>query len=90
MYVMFIPLMNVDLFRNDKDVDNLIKGKNLKQAANSIAEAYGQEIKSFGIDNTSKFQSMNCQFIFVTLQNGVTIRVFKDKNEYAKKVLRVK
>ena len=87
---MFIPLMNVDLFRNDKDVDNLIKGKNLKQAANSIAEAYGQEIKSFGIDNTSKFQSMNCQFIFVTLQNGVTIRVFKDKNEYAKKVLRVK
>ena len=87
---MFIPLMNVDLFRNDKDVDNLVKGKNLEEAANSIAEAYGQEIKSFGIDNTSKFESMNCQFIFVTLQNEVTIRVFKDKNEYAKKVLRVK
>ena len=87
---MFIPLMNVDLFRNDKDVDNLVKGKTLAQAASSIAEAYRQEIKSFGIDNTSKFESMNCQFIFVTLQNGVTIRVFKDKNEYAKKVLRVK
>lgn len=87
---MFIPLMNVDLFRNDKDVDNLVKGKTLEEAANSIAEAYGQEIKSFGIDNTSKFESMNCQFIFVTLQNEVTIRVFKDKNEYAKKVLRVK
>ena len=87
---MFIPLMNVDLFRNDKDVDNLVKGKNLEEAANSIAEAYGQEIKSFGIDNTSKFESMNCQFIFVTFKNGVTIRVFKDKNEYAKKVLRVK
>ena len=83
---MFIPQMNVDLFRNDKDVDNLIKGKNLKEAANSIAEAYGQEIKSFGIDNTSKFESMNCQFIFVTLQNGVTIRIIKEKNKYAKKV----
>ena len=87
---MFIPQMNVDLFRNDKDVDDLVKGKNLEEAANSIAEAYGQEIKSFGIDNTTKFESMNCQFIFVTLQHGVTIRVFKDKNEYAKKVLRVK
>ena len=87
---MFIPLMNVDLFRNDKDVDNLVKGKNLEEAANSIAEAYGQEIKSFGIDNTTKFESMNCQFIYVTFKNGVTIRVFKDKNEYAKKVLRVK
>ena len=87
---MFIPQMNVDLFRNDKDVDNLVKGKNLEEAANRIAEAYGQEIKSFGIDNTSKFESMNCQFIYVTLQNEVTIRVFKDKNEYAKKVLRVK
>ena len=87
---MFIPQMNVDLFRNDKDVDNLVKGKNLEEAANSIAEAYGQEIKSFGIDNTSKFESMNCQFIYVTFNNGVTIRVFKDKNEYAKKVLRVK
>ena len=87
---MFIPQMNVDLFRNDKDVDNLVKGKTLAQAASGIAEAYRQEIKSFGIDNTSKFESMNCQFIFVTLQNGVTIRVFKDKNEYAKKVLRVK
>ena len=87
---MFIPLMNVDLFRNDKDVDNLVKGKNLEEAANSIAEAYGQEIKSFGIEDTSKFESMNCQFIYVTLQNEVTIRVFKDKNEYAKKVLRVK
>ena len=87
---MFIPQMNVDLFRNDKDVDNLVKGKNLEEAANSIAEAYGQEIKSFGIDNTSKFESMNCQFIYVTFENGVTIRVFKDKNEYAKKVLRVK
>ena len=87
---MFIPQMNVDLFRNDKDVDNLVKGKNLEEAANSIAEAYGQEIKSFGIEDTSKFESMNCQFIYVTLQNEVTIRVFKDKNEYAKKVLRVK
>ena len=87
---MFIPLMHVDLFRNDKDVDNLVKGKNLEEAAISIAEAYGQEIKSFGIDDTSKFESMNCQFIFVKLQNGVTIRVFKDKNEYAKKVLKVK
>ena len=87
---MFIPLMNVDLFRNDKDVDNLVKGKNLEEAANSIAEAYGQEIKSFGIDNTSKFESMNCQFIYVTFENEVTIRVFKDKNEYVKKVLKVK
>ena len=87
---MFIPQMNVDLFRNDKDVDNLVKGKNLEQAANDIATAYGQEIQSFGIADTSKFESMNCQYIFVTLENGVTIRVFKDKNEYAKKVLRVK
>lgn len=87
---MFIPLMNVDLFRNDKDVDNLIKDKNLEEAANSIAKAYRQEIKKFGIGDTSKFESMNCQFIFVTLQNGVTIRVFKDKKEYVKKVLRVK
>ena len=87
---MFIPLMNVDLFRNDKDVDNLIKGKNWEEAANSIAEAYRQKIKSFGIGDTSKFESRNCQFIFVTLQNGVTIRVFKDKNEYVKKVLKVK
>ena len=87
---MFIPQMNVDLFRNDKDVDNLVKGKNLEEAANSIAEAYGQEIKSFGIEDTSKFESMNCQFIYVTFKNGVTIRVFKDKNEYAKKILRVK
>ena len=87
---MFIPQMNVDLFRNDKDVDNLVKGKNLRQAANSIAEAYRQEIKSFGIGSTSKFESMNCKFIYVTFENGVTIRVFKDKNEYAKKVLRVR
>ena len=43
---MFIPQMNVDLFRNDKDVDNLVKGKNLREAANSIATAYGQQIKS--------------------------------------------
>lgn len=87
---MFIPQMNVDLFRNDKDVDNLVKGKNLEEAANSIAEAYGQQIQSFGIADTSKFESMNCQYIYVTFENGVTIRVFKDKNEYAKKVLRVK
>ena len=87
---MFIPQMNVDLFRNDKDVDNLVKGKNLREAANSIAEAYGQQIKSFGIGSTSKFESMNCKFIFVTFENGVTIRVFKDKNEYARKILRVK
>lgn len=87
---MFIPQMNVDLFRNDKDVDNLVKGKNLREAANSIATAYGQQIKSCGIGATSKFESMNCKFIFVTFENGVTIRVFKDKNEYAKKVLRVK
>ena len=87
---MFIPQMNVDLFRNDKDVDNLVKGKNLEQAANDIATAYGQEIQSFGIADTSKFESMNCQYIYVTLENGVTIRVFKDKNEYAKKVLRIK
>lgn len=87
---MFIPQMNVDLFRNDKDVDNLVKGKNLREAANSIATAYGQQIKSCGIGATSKFESMNCKFIFVTFENGVTIRVFKDKNEYAKKVLRIK
>ena len=87
---MFIPQMNVDLFRNDKDVDNLVKGKNLREAANSIATAYGQQIKSCGIGATSKFESMDCKFIYVTFENGVTIRVFKDKNEYAKKVLRVK
>ena len=87
---MFIPQMNVDLFRNDKDVDNLVKGKNLREAANSIATAYGQQIKSCGIGATSKFESMNCKFIYVTFENGVTIRVFKDKNEYAKKVLRVR
>ena len=87
---MFIPQMNVDLFRNDKDVDNLVKGKNLEQAANDIATAYGQEIQSFGIADTSKFESMNCQYIYVTFENGVTTRVFKDKNEYARKILRVK
>ena len=87
---MFIPQMNVDLFRNDKDVDNLVKGKNLREAANSIATAYGQQIKSCGIGATSKFESMNCKFIFVTFENGVTIRVFKDKNEYARKILRVR
>ena len=42
---MFIPQMNVDLFRNDKDVDNLVKDKNLEEVANSIAGAYGQQIK---------------------------------------------
>ena len=87
---MFIPQMNVDLFRNDKDVDNLVKDKNLEEVANSIAGAYGQQIQSFGIADTSKFESMNCQYINVTFENGVTIRVFKDKNEYARKVLRVK
>ena len=87
---MFIPQMNVDLFRNDKDVDNLVKGKNLREAANSIATAYGQQIKSFGIAESAKFESRNCQDIFVTLENGVTIRGFKDKNEYARKILRVK
>ena len=87
---MFIPQMNVDLFRNDKDVDNLVKGKNLREAANSIATAYGQQIKSCGIGATSKFESMNCKFIYVTFENGVTIRVFKDKNEYARKILRVR
>ena len=49
---MFIPTMNIDLFLEDRDVKKLLDGKNLEEKATALAEAYEQEIESFGLDTT--------------------------------------
>ena len=87
---MMLPQLTVDLFLEDRDVKKLLEGKTLAQKAQALADYYNQDIKSFGLDTTSKLKAFEVGFFYVTLSNKVTIRVFDSKADYAKKVLKVK
>ena len=85
-----LSTLHMDLFLEDREVKKLLEGKTLAQKSQALADYYKQDIKSFGLDTTSKLKAFEVGFFYVTLSNKVTIRVFYSKADYAKKVLKVK
>ena len=87
---MFIANKNIDLFLEDREVKKLLEGKDLENKAKAISEAYKENIESFGLDSILKNTPSEVGYFFVSFKNGVTIRVFENKSDYIKVVLKVR
>lgn len=87
---MFIPNTNIDLFMSDKSLQSLLNNKTLEEKAYTIAHEYKEKLISFGLDSYLSNTPLEIGFFYIKLANKVTIRIFDNKEEYIKSILRFK